>query len=572
MKLSSITINSFRSIKEATITIGDLTAIVGENNAGKSAILRAINCFFNYDEEESSFKTKSHQYSPRSLTRITLHFTDIPNGVFENVQNNELTVLFEYNYSKHRRSIYYLVNDNQIVTSTELIIKIKEHIDYIYIKANRGDDDLDWSSNNSFFKEIVSRYLSELTQKRDSLSKKAREAANSIKPLMNKFCRQLSEMNMLSKSETFAIDHKNEIDYSIFLQSLVLSICTNNTKIDISDFGSGIKSVTVIALYRLLAKIKNVSIILAIEEPETNLHPQAQKKLIASLKNNRQDYETQAIFATHSPVIIDSLEHDEIVLVRRENDSRRDFHSKVSQLKSDFWNRHQIEEFKYNSFFKIKNSEFFFAKYVIVVEGPADSNVFNYLLENKIKDKILDISFLQLGGVKNLQYPFFLLKELDIPFTCVVDFDFFTNYSNGKLSQSRDANGFPTYRFDLKRSRIIDNIWSDQQSKQRLTSLLSGSYSTLFKELEQTDILCEKYCLEMDLVHTEKTRQEFFRILNIPQNNQTSHELLVNKKDSIKEPQNLMTVVKSVRIGDLPLSFKKIAKVLEERIQKVILV
>ena len=60
----------------------------------------------------------------------------------------------------------------------------------------------------------------------------------------------------------------------------------------------------------------------------------------------------------------------------------------------------------------------------------------------------------------------------------------------------------------------------------------------------------------------EKTRQEFFRILNIPQNNQTSYELLVNKIDSIKEPQKLMTVVKSVRIGDLPLSFKKIAKVL----------
>ena len=97
-----------------------------------------------------------------------------------------------------------------------------------------------------------------------------------------------------------------------------------------------------------------MSIILAIEEPETNLHPQAQKKLIASLKENRQDYEAQAIFATHSPVIIDSLEHDEIVLVRREIDTKRDFHSKISQLSHDFWNRHQIEEFKYNYWCPIK--------------------------------------------------------------------------------------------------------------------------------------------------------------------------------------------------------------------------
>ena len=216
MKLSYININSFRSIKEATINIGDLTAIVGENNAGKSAILRAINCFFNYDDEEESFKSKSHQYSPRSITRIRLQFIDVPNDVNENVQNGELTVCFEYNYSKHKKTISIIANDGPINAPSDIILKIKNHIDYIYIKANRGDDDLDWSSNNSFFKEIVSKYLSELTQKRDSLSKKAKEAANSIKPLMNKFCRQLSEMNMLSNKDSFTIDHRYEIDYSIF--------------------------------------------------------------------------------------------------------------------------------------------------------------------------------------------------------------------------------------------------------------------------------------------------------------------------------------------------------------------
>ena len=44
-------------------------------------------------------------------------------------------------------------------------------------------------------------------------------------------------------------------------------------------------------LDRMLAKLNNVSIILGIEEPETNLHPQAQKKFIASLKDKRQDCE-----------------------------------------------------------------------------------------------------------------------------------------------------------------------------------------------------------------------------------------------------------------------------------------
>ena len=64
-------------------------------------------------------------------------------------------------------------------------------------------------------------------------------------------------------------------------------------------------------------KPNHVSIILGIEEPETNLHPQAQRMLIHSLQNSRQACETQAIFATHSTVVIDALNHDDIVLVRK---------------------------------------------------------------------------------------------------------------------------------------------------------------------------------------------------------------------------------------------------------------
>lgn len=79
----------------------------------------------------------------------------------------------------------------------------------------------------------------------------------------------------------------------------------------VSEYGSGIKSLTVIALHRMLAQLGNTSIVLGIEEPETNLHPQAQRMLINSLKTGRQTCETQAIFATHS-TIVDALDHDDI--------------------------------------------------------------------------------------------------------------------------------------------------------------------------------------------------------------------------------------------------------------------
>lgn len=45
MKINQIHIENFRSIKDATIRLHELTALVGENNSGKTGILRALNCF-----------------------------------------------------------------------------------------------------------------------------------------------------------------------------------------------------------------------------------------------------------------------------------------------------------------------------------------------------------------------------------------------------------------------------------------------------------------------------------------------------------------------------------------------
>ena len=49
MKLAKIHIKNFRSIQNSEIRFDEITALVGENNAGKSAILRAINAIFNWN-------------------------------------------------------------------------------------------------------------------------------------------------------------------------------------------------------------------------------------------------------------------------------------------------------------------------------------------------------------------------------------------------------------------------------------------------------------------------------------------------------------------------------------------
>jgi putative ATP-dependent endonuclease of OLD family len=47
MKLTQVRIQNFRSCRDVTLQIGDMHALVGANNAGKSAVLRALDFLFN---------------------------------------------------------------------------------------------------------------------------------------------------------------------------------------------------------------------------------------------------------------------------------------------------------------------------------------------------------------------------------------------------------------------------------------------------------------------------------------------------------------------------------------------
>lgn len=369
MKIKSISIENFRSIKNATINFNEITALVGENNAGKTAILRALNSVFNYEYENEFFLNSMHRYWKKTITKITIIFEEVPEKeIYMNKKKDGILRLrFQYSYSKSRngRTLCCLIDNEKVNVDENFILELKKDIDFVYIPANRGGKDLTWSES-SILARVVKAYLQDYTRNRDLLSNQVARMAKSIhKQVLTKLESELSQLNMVDDFGNYKLSFRESIDYKIFLDQINLYL-DDEESMPVSEYGSGVKSLTVIALHRMLAKLNNVSIILGIEEPETNLHPQAQKKFIASLKDKRQDCETQAIFATHSTVIVDALDHQDIVLVRREKDEKRGFHSSTSQLPVDFWTLHNIAELKHYNFFKYRNSDFFFAKYVVI--------------------------------------------------------------------------------------------------------------------------------------------------------------------------------------------------------------
>lgn len=564
MKLISAEIENFRSIKKCSIHFNEITAIVGENNAGKSAILRALNSFFNYEFEEPFFVNAVHRYEPRTVTKIKLIFKEVPEKEIykDKLINGELVVQFVYAYSRTTkgRSIYCLTSDGKI-NAESILPEIKKDIDFVYIPANRGTKDLSWTEN-SIFMRLVEQYLHEYTKNRDLLSTQVKKVADRFhSQVLLRLEKELSELNMLASEKKYKINFDEKMDYSILLNQLGISIQERNKSFPVAEYGSGIKSLTVIALHRMLSKNNTVSIILGIEEPETNLHPQAQKRLIASILNNRQEFETQAIFTTHSTVIIDALDHEDIVLVRKVNDEKRGYKSITSQLRNDFWQLHGITDYKHYNFFKYKNSDFFFAKYVVLAESITDAQVIDNLIASDLKDSYYNISLLSLDGVSNLRYPYFLLKDLDIPFVMVVDHDFFTPYLHDKLERSRDSEScLPIYRNEIKRrNAVISDIWKTDEAIQELESKMNCSYTEQFEYLKEYNFLIMQYCLEMDLIaKSNKARDLYYDKYSLLGEKRCIKELLIDRKDAIKDPLVLLPIFKQLTANERPISYKKI--------------
>ena len=68
MKIKELHIEKFRAILKCDIEFKDIMAIVGENNSGKTTILRALNAFFNFEEEEYFFINNMYQFAVNGQT------------------------------------------------------------------------------------------------------------------------------------------------------------------------------------------------------------------------------------------------------------------------------------------------------------------------------------------------------------------------------------------------------------------------------------------------------------------------------------------------------------------------
>ena len=178
--------------------------------------------------------------------------------------------------------------------------------------------------------------------------------------------------------------------------SKLIYIKNENSNNSLNDLGSGIKQAVTIGLIEKSILHHSKTNLILFEEPESFLHPSAQRELYSKLQKISLKPNNQVVFTSHSHAILDATDLRSIVLVKKFKEQDTLFgHTRAMQLRNIEKAATQkiLEDLEIQRTFQ--NSEVFFSDFIIFVEGHSDELVL------KEAFKVLDPTLLHRVSVVN---------------------------------------------------------------------------------------------------------------------------------------------------------------------------
>lgn len=406
MKLSTITVKNFRTLENVTVKFdGYYTAISGQNNAGKTTLLRAIRHTFRDNSRDVFFYRRRDDVAYRDdRTQWVKKDEDIVFDYVALVYRAEDAGLFKF---------IEKFNDSPLV-GDEVTLRIQV--------AHRPSEDvhcLAWVNgaelNNFASKEVLQklkssnlafmhdsahgvsaifgpggRHLHELTFTQDELAQ--------IHDELTKVQTKIKRISRTHKTElTELLGHlseKYDVEFTLpdgmFTGSIPFSVNLRDKNVDIplNDWGSGTKNRTQILMSILHAnRIRTkpdeskVTPFVLIEEPESFLHPSAQAEFGRVLIDLANELKIQTIVTTHSPYMLCQKNIRSNVLLGRKAHYGKAKETEVIEVQDHNW----MEPF--SSILGLNNVEFspwkdvlFSGKQcVLMVEGVIDRQYFEHI-------------------------------------------------------------------------------------------------------------------------------------------------------------------------------------------------
>ncbi len=409
MRLSKVEIENFRGIEYTEIELDrEVTVLVGENNTGKTSVLEALRLcldtvrsdkrcnFSDYDFYRDETCQDLAACKPIVLTLSFLESEQYPwpEPIIQTL--DKVIVGSDYSAIKLRVTASYDAASTEPVQSwsflddagDEMVGKggfikdLRRLRPFFFQTALRAAKD-QFHGNSTYWasflrnKDIDDATRKVLENELLQVNQKIVDAHASFKDVTDEV-KRISELLAMGKSDAVTIDPAPADVYKALRYDTDINLLTaSDAKIPILKSGESTQSLSVLLLFsaylkaRLQADVDRFAEpIIAIEEPEAHLHPNAVRAVWRVLR----DLPGQKILATHSGDILSEVPVEKLRRLNR--------HGSATECRaiSDGL-RTEEERRKFNHHVRRNRGELLFARCWLLVEGETDVSVFTECAE-----------------------------------------------------------------------------------------------------------------------------------------------------------------------------------------------
>lgn len=434
MRAEKLHIENFRSIETLDISLQHLCAFIGPNNAGKSNVLDALDLVLG--ETYPTIRAFSERDFRNHDTSQAIEIrTTFDNPINDDYGNDRIYGIVLRVSSLEDLEYFPIDEDgNRICYSTGTPMRVsnrmREQIPLLHIDIDRRVSSqlrpTSWTLWGRIQKELNRRF-GENGSRVGDFRTKIGEATELLQiPELNEVERILREQvraqtNLPHLSLKFRLT--DPIEHYKNLRPYLKNIDIG-PEFDPEEMGLGTQSALVIALAEVYRRLVRESVVMLIDEPELYLHPHACRHFYSILKALSESG-VQVIYTTHSPAFLDIADYQCIYLVNKESDKTKVFEGAKVMVSEE-------DKLKMMTRFDTTASEVFFAKAVLLVEGPEDriACLKAFQLRNLSINKA-GISITCCGGKTGIPFMAKILTSLNIS-TCV-----FCDRDSGKPTEKQ---------------------------------------------------------------------------------------------------------------------------------------
>jgi hypothetical protein len=332
--LSEITVSNFRCFRRlTTLRLGGATYLVGANNAGKTAFLSALQCFFDSNAYTPDFLNRTElaargRGANRSVIAVTFDLQAIRGKTFRkqliDEYGEEFTIakIFVTAEISRETSVYYhLRPTSRLVAPRDLpeaLKKLLQSVSISYIHPQEGGTLLQKAQaklKTRLFQNwgrhvTVANRLKRLQGSWDELRKTANNYLSS----------SLTEnVRNVWPSSSVRVDLPAKIEDVVAISDILFQGSRNLPDIPLTAQGTGAQSTVLYHAHYLLDSDRSLhrgpySPVWLLEEPESFLHADLAVKLGTLLNSTAWLDNIQMVISTHSPhILATSKANDEII-------------------------------------------------------------------------------------------------------------------------------------------------------------------------------------------------------------------------------------------------------------------